>query len=127
MSTEEKVVVKTMASMLTYAISQVAKMDEEYANKLKALGEEVIQWKIGDDIAYYQILKDGDIKEVEGISDSPTLTFEIADVSAALKMLTGQAGMDAMVGKMNISDGNKALKLGFMMEKVGEYMEGMGG
>lgn len=127
MSTEEKVVVKTMASMLTYAISQVAKMDEEYANKLKALGEEVIQWKIGDDIAYYQILKDGDIKEVEGISDSPTLTFEIADVSAALKMLTGQAGMDAMVGKMKISDGNKALKLGFMMEKVGEYMEGMGG
>ena len=115
-----------MASMLTYAIGQIAKMDEEYANKLKELNE-VIQWKIGDDIAYYQIVKDGEIKEVEGISDSPTLTFEIADVSAALKMLTGQAGMDAMVGKMNISDGDKALKLGFMMEKVGEYMEGMGG
>jgi len=126
LSTEEKVVIKTMASMLTYAIGQIAKMDEEYANKLKELNE-VIQWKIGDDIAYYQIVKDGEIKEVEGISDSPTLTFEIADVSAALKMLTGQAGMDAMVGKMNISDGDKALKLGFMMEKVGEYMEGMGG
>ena len=127
MSTEEKVVIKTMASMITYAISQIAKFDSDYGDKLKALGEEVIQWKIGDDIAYYQIVKDGEIKEVEGISDSPTLTFEIADVSAALKMLTGQAGMDAMVGKMNISDGDKALKLGFMMEKVGEYMEGMGG
>ena len=126
MSTEEKVVIKTMASMITYAISQIAKIDEEYGNKLKELNE-VIQWKIGDDIAYYQVVKDGDIKDFEGISDSPTLTFEIGDVSAALKMLTGQADMTSMVDKINISDGDKALKLGFMMEKVGEYMEGMGG
>jgi len=126
MSTEEKVCVKTMASMITYAISQIAKFDSDYGNKLKELNE-VIQWKIGDDIAYYQVVKDGDIKHFEGISDSPTLTFEISDVSAALKMLTGQADMTSMEDKMNISDGDKALKLGFMMEKVGEYMEGMGG
>jgi len=101
-------------------------MDSDYANKLKEVNE-VIQWKIGDDITYYQVIKDGDIKHFEGVADSPTLTFEIAEVADGLKMFTGQADMTALVSKMKISDPAKALELGFMMEKVGEYMEGMGG
>ena len=120
MSKEEKVVVKTMASMLTYAISQIKTMDEDYANKLKELNE-VIQWKIGDDIAYYQEIKDGDIKQIEGVSDSPTLTFEIG-VSDAIKMLTAQADMTTLATKMKISDPAKALELGWMMEKVGSLL-----
>jgi len=126
LSDEQKVVIKTMSSMMTYAISQIATMDSDYANKLKEVNE-VIQWKIGDDITYYQVIKDGDIKHFEGVADSPTLTFEIAEVADGLKMFTGQADMTALVSKMKISDPAKALELGFMMEKVGEYMEGMGG
>jgi len=126
LSDEQKVVIKTMSSMMTYAISQIATMDSDYANKLKEVNE-VIQWKIGDDITYYQVIKDGDIKHFEGVADSPTLTFEIAEVADGIKMFTGQADMTALVSKMKISDPAKALELGFMMEKVGEYMEGMGG
>ena len=126
MSDEQKVVIKTMSSMMSYAISQIATMDSDYANKLKEVNE-VIQWKIGDDITYYQIIKDGDIKHFDGVADSPTLTFEIAEVADGIKMFTGQADMTALVSKMKISDPAKALELGFMMEKVGEYMEGMGG
>lgn len=125
MSTEEKVFVKIMSSMMTYAIGQIATMDEEYASKLKELNE-VIQYKIGDDVAYYTVIKDGNVEGFEGTADSPTLVNEIP-LEDAVKMFSGQADMASLVSKMKISDANKALELAFIMEKVGEYMEGMGG
>ena len=125
MSTEEKVFVKIMSGMMNYAITQVATMDEDYANKLKAL-DEVIQYKIGDDVNYYTIIKDGKVEAFEGIADNPTLVNEIA-LDDAVKMFSGQVDPATLVSKMKISDGNKALELAFIMAKVGEYMEGMGG
>ena len=125
MSTEEKVFVKIMSGMMTYAIGQVAQMDEEYANKLKGL-DEVTQYKIGDDIAYYTVIKDGKVEGFEGTADNPTLVTEIA-LEDAVKMYSGQADPASLVSKMKFSDANKALELGFILEKVGEYMEGMGG
>ena len=125
MSTEEKVFVKIMSGMMTYAIGQVAQMDEDYANKLKAL-DEVTQYKIGDDIAYYTVIKDGKVEGFEGTADNPTLVTEIA-LEDAVKMYSGQADPASIVSKMKISDANKAAELAFILEKVGEYMEGMGG
>ncbi len=125
MSTEEKVFVKIMSGMMTYAIGQVAQMDEDYANKLKEL-DEVIQYKIGDDIAYYTIIKDGKVEGFEGTADNPTLVNEIS-LEDSVKMFSGQADPASLVSKMKISDAKKALELAFIMEKVGEYMEGMGG
>lgn len=125
MSTEEKVFVKIMSGMMTYAIGQVAQMDEEYANKLKAL-DEVIQYKVGDDIAYYTVIKDGKVEGFDGTADNPTLVNEIA-LEDMVKMFSGQADPATLVSKMKISDANKALELAFIMEKIGEYMEGMGG
>ncbi len=125
MSTEEIVFVKIMSGMMTYAIGQVAQMDEDYANKLKAL-DEVTQYKIGDDIAYYTVIKDGKVEGFEGTADNPTLVTEIA-LDDAVKMYSGQADPASIVSKMKISDANKAAELAFILEKVGEYMEGMGG
>ena len=125
MTTEEIVFVKIMSGMMTYAIGQVAQMDEDYANKLKVL-DEVTQYKIGDDIAYYTVIKDGKVEGFEGTADNPTLVTEIA-LEDAVKMYSGQADPASLVSKMKFSDANKALELGFILEKVGEYMEGMGG
>lgn len=125
MSTEKKVFIKIMSGMMTYAIGQVAQMDEDYANKLKGLNE-VIQYKIGDDVEYYTVIKDGNVEGFDGVADSPTLVNEIP-LDDAVKMFSGQADMASLVSKMKISDANKAAELAFIMEKVGEYMEGMGG
>jgi hypothetical protein len=125
MTTEEIVFVKIMSGMMTYAIGQVAQMDEDYANKLKAL-DEVIQYKVGDDIAYYTVIKDGKVEGFDGTADNPTLVNEIA-LEDMVKMFSGQADAASIVSKMKISDANKAAELAFILEKVGEYMEGMGG
>lgn len=126
MSVEEKVCVKVLGSMINYAAGQIAKFDNDFKDKLKGLNE-VIQWKIGDDIAYYTEIKDQDIKGVDGTAPSPTLTFEISDIGVALKLLTAQADMGSLGDVVKVSDPEKAQQLAFILEKVGEYSEGMQG
>ncbi|MFX0186380.1 MAG: SCP2 sterol-binding domain-containing protein [Candidatus Hodarchaeota archaeon] len=127
MSLEEKISVKVLGSMIGYATEQLAIHDEGFKNKLKGLNE-VIQWKIGDDIAYYTEIKDESIKANDGISPNPTITFEIEDVSKALSLLTGKIDVAGIAGDMKISgDAAKIQQLGFILETVAEYMEGLRG
>ena len=51
MSKEEKVCVRVLGSMISYIAGEIAKFDNEFKSKLKGLNE-VIQWKIGDDIEW---------------------------------------------------------------------------
>jgi hypothetical protein len=124
MSIQEKVCVKVLGSMITYATNQIAMMDEEFGNKFKQLNE-IVQWKIGDDIAYYTEIKDGKIKEFEGISKAPTLTFEISDVSKALEMLTGRIDTSSLAKVITVSDPMKAAKLAFITQTVAKYLKGL--
>jgi hypothetical protein len=124
LSVQEKVCVKVLGSMITYATNQIAKIDEEFGEKLKQLNE-VTQWKIGDDIAYYTELRNGVITEFEGISDSPTLTFEITDVSKALEMLTGRIDMGTLGTIIKVSDPAKAMELAFVTQTVAKYLQGL--
>ena len=127
MSIEEKISVKVLGSMIGYATEELAKFDEEFKSKLKGINE-VTQWKIGDDIAFYSEIKDGNIKSFEGIASNPTITFEIEDVSKALKLLTGSINVTDIAKEMKISgEASLIQKLSFIMETVAEYMEGIRG
>ncbi|GAI40552.1 unnamed protein product, partial [marine sediment metagenome] len=65
MSKEEKVCVKVLMNMINYAAKEIAKFDDDYKDKLKGLNE-LIAWKVGDDISFYTEIKDGDINGSEG-------------------------------------------------------------
>ena len=126
MSVEEKVCVRVLSSMISYAAGEIAKFDDEFKGKLAGI-DEVLQWKIGDDIATYTVIKDQEIKGFDGIADNPTVTFEIENVGDALKMLTGQTDASEFINIVKVSDANKAAQLVFIMETVGKYAEGLGG
>ena len=127
MSKEEKVCIKVLASMINYAAGQLAKFDNDFISKLKGL-DEIIQWKIGEDIAYYTEIKDGSIRREDGIASNPSVTFEISDISEALNLLTGRADITKMLDKIKMSgDAAKIQQLSFIMETVGNYMEGLTG
>ncbi|MFX1337389.1 MAG: hypothetical protein ACFFDK_02125 [Promethearchaeota archaeon] len=126
MSVEEKVCVRVLSSMISFAAGEIAKMDDAFKSKLAGI-DEVIQWKIGDDIATYTVIKDQSIKGFDGIADKPTVTFEIEDVGNALKMLTGQVDASELPNIIKFSDAEKAGKLAFITETVAKYAEGLTG
>ena len=126
MSVEEKVCVRVLSSMISYVAGEIAKFDDAFKGKLAGL-DEILQWKIGDDIASYTVIKDQTIQGFDGIADNPTVTFEIESVTDALKMLTGQTDPLEFVNIVKVSDPDKAAKLTFIMETVGEYAQGLGG
>ena len=123
MSKEEKVCVKVLMNMINYAAKEIAKFDDDYKDKLKGLNE-LIAWKVGDDISFYTEIKDGDINGSEGTAPTnPTLTFEISDAEVALKTLTGKQDFKEMGDKVKISgDIKKAEGLNFILDTVKEYL-----
>lgn len=125
-SVEEKVCVKVLASLMSYTSGQIAKMDDEFKSKLAGL-DEVLQWKIGDDIALYTVIKDQEITGFDGIADNPTLTFTIEDVKDALRMLTGQVDASELPNVLKMSDPVKAGELNFITETYAKYAEGLRG
>ncbi len=126
MSKEEKVCVRTFGSMISYALGQITTFDDDFKSQLAGL-DEVIQYKVGDDIFFHTIVKNQEITGFEGEASNPTLTFEIEDVGQALKMFTGQIDPTEVLSIMKISDPVKAANLAFILETVGKYAEGMGG
>jgi len=124
MSIQEKVCIRVLGSMIGYAAAEITKFDEDFKNKLEGY-EEVIQWKIGDDIAYYTTIKDKTITSGDGIAANPTITLEIDDVSEALNVLIGKSDMSALIGKINIIGGDpqKLLTFSLIMQTVREYLE----
>jgi len=112
--------------MISYAAGEIAKMDDDFKSKLAGI-DEVLQWKIGDDIANYTVIKDQEIKGFDGIADNATVTFEIEDVEDALKMLTGQVDAGELLNIIKFSDPDKAAKLAFITETVAKYAEGLRG
>jgi len=126
MSVEEKVCVRVLSSMISYAAGEIPKFDNDFKSKLAGINE-VLQWKIGDDIANYTVIKDQTIKGFDGIADNPTVTFTIENVGDALKMLTGQIDASEVLKIIKFSDAEKAAKLAFITETVGKYAEGLRG
>lgn len=124
MSIEEKVCVRVLGSMISYAAGEIAKFDNEFISKLKGLNE-ILQWKIGDDIAMYTEIKNDTIKGFDGVADNPTVTFTIENVEDALKMLTGQVDANEFINIVKVSDADKAAKLAFILQTVGSYAEGL--
>lgn len=123
MSKEEKVCVKVLMNMINYAAKEIAKFDDDYKDKLKGLNE-LIAWKVGDDISFYTEIKDGDINGSEGTAPiNPTITFEISDAEVAIKILTGKQDFNKMGDKVKISgDIKKAEGLNFILDTVKEYL-----
>lgn len=123
MSKEEKVCVKVLMNMINYAAKEIAKFDDDYKDKLKGLNE-LIAWKVGDDISFYTEIKDGDINGSEGTAPTnPTITFEISDAEVALKTLTGKQDINEMGDKIKIlGDIGKAEQLNFILDTVKEYL-----
>ena len=126
MSVQEKVCVRVLSSMISYTAGEIAKMDDDFKSKLAGI-DEVLQWKIGDDIANYTVIKNQEIKGFDGIADNPTVTFTIENVGDALKMLTGQVDAGELLNIIKFSDPEKAAKLAFITETVGKYAEGLRG
>jgi len=126
MSVEEKVCVRVLGGMISYVAGEIAKFDDDFKSKLAGI-DEVLQWKIGDDIANYIVIKDQEIKGFDGIADNPTVTFTIENVGDALKMLTGQVDASELLNIVKFSDPEKAAKLAFITETVAKYAEGMRG
>ena len=126
MSVEEKVCVRVLGSMISYAAGEIVKFDDDFKSKLSGI-DEVLQWKIGDDIANYTVIKDQTIKGFDGIAENPTITFTIEKVEDALKMLTGQIDASELLNVIKFSDAEKAAKLAFITETVGKYAEGLRG
>ncbi|MFX1256540.1 MAG: SCP2 sterol-binding domain-containing protein [Promethearchaeota archaeon] len=113
--------------MIGYATEQLAIIDNAFKSKLKGINE-VIQWKIGDDIAYYTEIKNESIKNVDGTASNPTITFEIDNVSEALNLLTGRTDISDLVNKIKVTgEASKVQQLAFLTETVREYMEGITG
>ncbi len=123
MSKEQKVCVKVLMNMINYAAKEIAKFDDDYKDKLKGLNE-LIAWKVGDDISFYTEIKDGDINGSEGTAPiNPTITFEISDAEVAIKILTGKQDFNKMGDKVKISgDIKKAEGLNFILDTVKEYL-----
>jgi hypothetical protein len=126
MSVEEKVCVRVLSSMISFAAGEIAKFDNDFKSKLAGI-DEVLQWKIGDDIATYTVIKNQEIIGYDGIADNPTVTFTIEDVGDALKMLTGQVDAGDLLKIVKFSDADKAAKLAFITETVAKYAEGLTG
>lgn len=126
MSVEEKVCVRVLSSMISYTAGEIAKFDDDFKAKLAGI-DEVLQWKIGDDIANYTVIKDQQIKGFDGIADNPTVTYTIENVGDALKMLTGQIDASELLNIIKFSDADKATKLAFITETVAKYAEGLTG
>ncbi|MFX1394614.1 MAG: hypothetical protein ACFFAH_13695 [Promethearchaeota archaeon] len=122
MSTEEKVCIKILGKMITYGVSELAKFDDEIRSKLKGMNE-VLQWKIGDDIAFYTEIENENVKGAEGIASNPTLTIEISDVTEALNLLTGKKDMSEIVkiAKL-IGDASKFQQLTSILLTIREYL-----
>ena len=126
MSVQEKVCVRVLSSMISYTAGEIAKMDDDFKSKLAGI-DEVLQWKIGDDIANYTVIKNQEIKGFDGIAENPTVTFTIENVGDALKMLTGQVDAGELLNIIKFSDPEKAAKLAFITETVAKYAEGLRG
>jgi hypothetical protein len=125
MSKEEKVSVKVLLSTINYAIEQIANFDDEFKAKLKSL-DEVIQWRVEDDISFYTEIKNGAIKGFEGVSDNPTLTFEFSDAKSALNFLTGRMEITELGDKIKLSgEAAKAVQLSFIMDTLKNYIGGL--
>lgn len=123
MSKEENVCVKVLMNTINYAAKEIAKFDDDYRDKLKGLNE-LIAWKVGDDISFYTEIKDGDINGSEGTAPTnPTITFDINDAKVTLKILTGKQDFKEMGDKVKISgDIKKAEGLNFILDTVKEYL-----
>jgi len=123
MSKEQKVCVKVLMNMINYAAKEIAKFDDDYKDRLKGLNE-LIAWKVGDDISFYTEIKDGVISGSEGTAPTnPTLTFKISDAEVALNMLTGRQDINEMRDKIKISgDIGKAEQLNFILDTVKGYL-----
>ena len=126
MSTEEKVCVRVLGNMMAYAAGQIVQLDDDFKSKLAGI-DEVIQYKIGDDIFFYTVIKDQEINGFEGEASNATLSFEIEDVTKALKLFTGQIDASELPSIMKMSDPVKAGELAFITETVAKYAEGLGG
>ncbi len=127
MSEEEKICVRVLINMITFAIKQITTMDAEYKAKIEPLNE-ITQWNIGDDISYYSEMKGTDIKLIEGKAPSPSLTIEIIDAPSALQMLTGQAPIQQMMvdKKFNvIGDQQRIPNVMFIFDTVNKYLGDM--
>ncbi len=110
-------------SLINYAAKEIAKFDDDYKDRLKGLNE-LIAWKVGDDISFYTEIKNGDINGSEGTAPTnSTLTFEISDAEVALKILTGRQDINEMGDKIKIlGDIGKAEGLNFILDTVKEYL-----
>ena len=127
MSKEEIISVKVLGSMLGYAAEQLVIHDEAFKSKLKGI-DEVVQWKIGADIAFFTEIKDDNIKANDGTASNPTITFEIESVTKALSLLTGGIDIADVAKEMKISgDAGKIQQISFIMETIADYMEGLRG
>ena len=122
MSKEEKVCLNVIIGMINYATEEILKFDDEFKNKLEGVSE-VVQWKIGNDIAYYTEIKEKNIKGYDGIATNPTITFEISSEESALKVLTGKIDMAKLGKEIKISgDASKIQKLAIVMDTVRNYI-----
>ena len=123
MSKEEKVCVKVLMNTINYAAKEIAKFDYDYKDKLKGLNE-LIAWKVGDNISFYTEIKDGDINGSEGTASiNPTITFEISDVEVALKIFTGKQDILELGDKVKISGDIKKIEgLNYILDTVKEYI-----
>jgi len=126
MSKEEKVSVKVLMNTINYAAKEIAKFDNDYKNRLKGLNE-IIAWKVGEDISFYTEIKDGAIDGSEGSPPTnPTLTFEMSDPVIALKILTGRQDINEIMDKVKFSgDIKKVEQLNFILDTVKDYLGGL--
>ena len=122
MSIEEKVCIKVLGKMITYGVSELAKFDDNVRSKLKGMNE-VLQWKIGDDIAFYTEIKNENVTGSEGIASNPSLTIEIGDVTEALNLLTGKKDITeiARIAKL-IGDASKFQQLTSILLTIRDYL-----
>ncbi len=125
MSVEEKLCVKILANMLSYATNQIMQIDDEFKEKMSTLNH-TIQWKIGNDLNYYSEMKEGKSAMIEGETDNPTITFKVADAEVALKVLGGQAEIDKMDKDVEIiGEASKISELMFVLDTLRKYLGDM--
>ncbi|MHA1271760.1 MAG: hypothetical protein ACTSPY_18380 [Candidatus Helarchaeota archaeon] len=122
MSKEEKICVLVLMKLINYISSQIATFDNDFKSKLTGL-DEIVEWKVGDDIKYYTIIKDGNINGSDETPGSPTLSFIIDNAESALKVLSGKVDFDEALNMIKITGkASLAQKLNFILEKVNEYI-----
>jgi len=126
-SEEEKLCVKILGDTIVYVANQVAEIDAEYREKLSKL-DDILEWKIGDDITFYIIIKDGKVEGYNATGKTlnlaealdPTLTFTIEDVDVGLQLLTGRLDLEKAEEVVENSDPEKTEELRFILEAVGK-------